>query len=450
MKLILPAVFSVDEMRAANRIRHIAEPAALVEGTLARFARDRIEGFLFTAAGDGVETVIIPRSKHVPASISRSVVGDVDPDKPSVDLSEGKWLRHPILTVATGRPFDYVENLGNIRTSWAATFSYVQEDVARNIKGLRVPQIGATHAVHAHCSVSGDPATVVMPTGTGKTEVMLSVLVSAQLTKVLVLVPTDPLRTQIAEKFLTLGVLRQPEFTMLHERARRPIVGVLQHIPSDLAEVDDVFGRCNVIVTTSSIAGQCSAAVQERVAAHCSHLFIDEAHHAEAPTWSAFKKAFKDRRVLQFTATPFREDASLSTARSSSRTLFEKHKRRNTSNRFGSVEWWSSTKGVLTKQLRGRRLSNSALTPTRGTSSWLAPRTSSGQSKFLQSMLAIPNSIPFNFTLGSHPRSNGLRIEGASSARNHASSSAWTCWGRDLTFPNSKLPPFTTSGKRSR
>lgn len=82
-----------------------------------------------------------------------------------------------------------------------------------------------------------------MPTGTGKTEVMLSVLVSAQCPKVLVLVPTDALRTQIAEKFLSLGVLNEPGFDILHERARRPIVGLLQHIPNDIAEVDDVFGR---------------------------------------------------------------------------------------------------------------------------------------------------------------------------------------------------------------
>ena len=147
-----------------------------------------------------------------------------------------------------------------------------------------------------------------MPTGTGKTEVMLSVLVSAQCSKILVLVPTDALRSQIAEKFLTLGVLKEPEFKLLHERARRPIVGLLQHIPNDVAEVDDVFGRSNVIITTSSIAGRCEGAVQERMAAHCSHLFVDEAHHAEAPTWSAFKRSFKDRRILQFTATPFRED----------------------------------------------------------------------------------------------------------------------------------------------
>jgi hypothetical protein len=239
MKLILPPIFAVDEMRVGNRIRHIAEPATSVEGTIARFARDRIEGWLFTATNDGSETLIIPKSKPLPASFTRSVTGNMDPNAASVDLSGEKWLRHPILTATTGRRFDYAENLDGIAASWAAAFSYAQEDVARNIKGLRVPQIGAIHAVHAHWAVSGEPATIVMPTGTGKTEVMLSVLVSARCTKVLVLVPTDALRTQIAEKFLTLGVLKQPEFKLLHEHARRPLVGMLEHIPNDAAEVDD-------------------------------------------------------------------------------------------------------------------------------------------------------------------------------------------------------------------
>ena len=157
-------------------------------------------------------------------------------------------------------------------------------------------------------SVADTPATIVMPTGTGKTDTMLSILVSAVCRKVLVVVPTDALRTQIAEKFLTLGVLKESGSRVLHERARCPIVGVLQHIPRDAAEVDEVFGRCHVIVTTSNIAGQCETAIQDRMASHCTHLFIDEAHHAEAPTWSAFKARFKERRVLQFTATPFRED----------------------------------------------------------------------------------------------------------------------------------------------
>ena len=184
------------------------------------------------------------------------------------------------------------------------------EDPARGVTGLRGPQIGAVHAVHAHWTVSDVPATIVMPTGTGKTETMLSVLVSARCSRVLVVVPTDALRTQIAEKFLTLGVLKEPGFGVLTEPAKCPIVGLLQHIPRDVAEVDEVFGRCQAIVTTSSIAGQCTGEVRDRMAALCTHLFIDEAHHAEAPTWSAFKAGFRERRVLQFTATPFREDGA--------------------------------------------------------------------------------------------------------------------------------------------
>ncbi|WP_396136918.1 MULTISPECIES: DEAD/DEAH box helicase family protein [unclassified Amycolatopsis] len=38
----------------------------------------------------------------------------------------------------------------------------------------------------------------------------------------------------------------------------------------------------------------------------CSHLFIDEAHHVAAVTWSNIRDAFIDKHVIQFTATPFR------------------------------------------------------------------------------------------------------------------------------------------------
>ena len=76
-------------------------------------------------------------------------------------------------------------------------------------------------------------------------------------------------------------------------------------------EVDALFKRCNVVVTTSALAGGCSDEVQARMAEVCTHLVIDEAHHAEAPTWKEFKRVFKahKRPILQFTATPFREDA---------------------------------------------------------------------------------------------------------------------------------------------
>jgi superfamily II DNA or RNA helicase len=306
MKIVFPRVLAVDEVRARNRIRQIAMGAVELEGTLSQFTRDRLTGVLFRSAADGSETLIVPSPKPVQTSIERILKGTLPGDAGTGDLTEATWLKHP--AQAIGRVFDYERSLNEVRESWTGCFSYIQEATAEARKGLRTPQIGAIHAVHAHWTASSDPATVVMPTGTGKTEVMLSVLVSARCAKVLVIVPTDALRTQISEKFLTLGVLKEPGFPVLLERAKHPIVGVLQHIPRNVADVDEIFGRCHVIVTTSSIAGQCDETVQARMVQHCSHLFIDEAHHAEAPTWSAFKERFKERRILQFTATPFRED----------------------------------------------------------------------------------------------------------------------------------------------
>ena len=43
----------------------------------------------------------------------------------------------------------------------------------------------------------------------------------------------------------------------------------------------------------------------------CPYLFIDEAHHLGAQTWSTFKQQFALKHILQFTATPFREDDKL-------------------------------------------------------------------------------------------------------------------------------------------
>ena len=305
MLITFPSVLALDESRAGNRIRQIAERTPQAEGTLTPFTRDRIRGFLFRSDASGEETLIVPKRVPLPAGILRVVEGNIPANTDVVDLRNGTWLKHPS---QRGPVFDYGREIAGVLRSWAGAFSYAQEDVGLGIKGLRGPQIGAVHRVHAHWTVSDTPATIVMPTGTGKTDTMLSILVSAVCTKVLVVVPTDALRTQIAEKFLTLGILKEPGSPVLHEHAKFPIVGVLQHIPRNAAEVDEVFGRCHVIVTTSNIAGQCETAIQDRMASHCSHLFIDEAHHAEAPTWSAFKARFKERRVLQFTATPFRED----------------------------------------------------------------------------------------------------------------------------------------------
>lgn len=305
MLITLPSILSLDERRAGNIVRQISESSRQLKGTLSPFARGSLQGFLFQEQGGGEETLVIPKKRRLPNNHLRVIKATITNPNGAVDIRDGIWIKHPLLNDAN---FDHDREIREVINSWGGAFSYFQEDVERGIKGLRGPQIGAVHAVHAHWSVSDAPATIVMPTGTGKTDTMLSILVSARCPHLLVVVPTHALRSQIAEKFLTLGILKESGYSVLSPQAKHPIVGTLQHIPHNAGEVDEVFGRCHVIVTTSSIAGQCDRAVQDRMAYHCPYLFIDEAHHAEAPTWRAFKERFKGQRVVQFTATPFRED----------------------------------------------------------------------------------------------------------------------------------------------
>src|SRR5699024_3333631 len=78
-----------------------------------------------------------------------------------------------------------------IRKSWDNKVNYVIENSSKNIKGLRKAQLGAVFAIRAHWIVSKEAATVVMPTGTGKTETMMTTIVAEQCKRVFILVPTD-------------------------------------------------------------------------------------------------------------------------------------------------------------------------------------------------------------------------------------------------------------------
>ena len=172
---------------------------------------------------------------------------------------------------------------------------------------LRRPQIGALHAVMGHwASGLPEPGIVVMPTGTGKTETMLALLVAARLERLLVLVPSAALRDQIAGKFESLGILQQEQ--IVAATALRPCVGRLEHAFKDPAEAARFAESCNVVVATPHILNTCTPPVRAALLASFSHLIVDEAHHAPAATWASVIDEFSDRSVLLFTATPFRED----------------------------------------------------------------------------------------------------------------------------------------------
>ncbi len=216
--------------------------------------------------------------------------------KPGDQLKNASW--HLPSVVARSSP---AKVLGSYKD--AITFNEGTE----HSPGLRSPQLGAVHAVLGYWTTKrAVPATVVMPTGTGKTETMLALLVAARLRKLLVLVPSDALREQVARKFETLGVLQ--ELGIVTSGALRPVVGRVRHGFMDAEDAGLFADACNVIVATPPALAASSPAALQALLDVCSNLFIDEAHHVAARSWSAVREAFLGKDVVQFTATPFRED----------------------------------------------------------------------------------------------------------------------------------------------
>lgn len=196
-----------------------------------------------------------------------------------------------------------------VRRSWDGQFHFIEEGILADgsqREGLRAPQIGGLHAAIAHWKMSEEPATIVMPTGTGKTETMVALAAHERPTRVLVIVPSDVLRTQITEKFLTLGLLKR--FGVCGTSALYPVVGALKHGMRSPGDLRRFLESCNVVVSTMPLLSRFSEAEQAICAECCTHLFVDEAHHIKAGTWERFRRVFGARRVLQFTATPFRND----------------------------------------------------------------------------------------------------------------------------------------------
>lgn len=215
----------------------------------------------------------------------------------SGDVKIKKWLKHPKINP---------KSVNEIIDSWNKNFFFVEENKEKNIYGLRLPQISALFSILSHLKVSKEIGTVVMPTGTGKTETMLSVMIANRCKKILVTVPSDALRTQIFDKFKTLGLLKK--FGIVGENAIYPRVGILRQKFENLGEIESFFGECNVVITSMNIVANSPVNHQKKIAEICSHLFIDEAHHVKASSWDEFRKQWDKQKVLMFTATPFRND----------------------------------------------------------------------------------------------------------------------------------------------
>jgi len=276
-----------------------------------------------------IEVKVSPRRKANAMRIDNGdtvVILDKKPTSPiegvdAVLLTDGRgglrWHSHTRLEAFTSRlRTEPIAVRDEIEATWEGHFSFrteVVDGAGRTVEGrqgLRPPQIGALHAIGAHWSIFPyDVSTVVMPTGTGKTETMLCSVVNYRRGPTLVMVPSDALRWQTARKFRSLGLLRK--LGLVPYGVSNPIVAVVTKEPTAPGDLD-IFDGCTVAIgVMSSMAATSVAAVIPRIAERFSSLFIDEAHHVASQTWSVFRGYFQRHHIVQFTATPFRNDGRL-------------------------------------------------------------------------------------------------------------------------------------------
>lgn len=219
------------------------------------------------------------------------------------NFSQGKvqlkgWIKHPSF-----RDYSNSEIIG----SWVNNFNFKEENPTTNTYGLREPQIAALYSILSHLKSKDDViGTVVMPTGTGKTETMLSTLVANKLNKIIIAVPSDALREQIYEKFIKLGLLKK--FGIVSNDVLYPRVGIWYENFKNPEELNNFVDSCDVIVTTMNVLTNNHTEILDEINEKISNIFIDEAHHVEADTWKTVSNAFAKQKILQFTATPFRND----------------------------------------------------------------------------------------------------------------------------------------------
>jgi superfamily II DNA or RNA helicase len=171
--------------------------------------------------------------------------------------------------------------------------------------GLRTSQIGSLHAISSHFTLRDDPCLTVLPTGAGKTAVLMLVPYVLPASRALVITQSKFVRNQIANDFRSLRTLKginalPPEFDSpkLKENRHKLLT------PGDW----ETLGEFDVVVTTPSSASPAITGVESPPKDLFDLVLVDEAHHSPAKTWNALIKAFPSARVVFFTATPFRRD----------------------------------------------------------------------------------------------------------------------------------------------
>jgi len=172
-----------------------------------------------------------------------------------------------------------------------------------NRSGLRNPQLGAIHSISSFFTLNKSKAAVViMPTGSGKTAVLMMTPYVLESNKVLIITPSRLVRSQISGEYSTLKTLTR--INVLPDNIKKPKVYEMEGFYKE--EQDSLIENADVIIATDR--GGLSLSRMEEIKRKFDLVLIDEAHHVPAKTWTEILENISEAKHVLFTATPFRMD----------------------------------------------------------------------------------------------------------------------------------------------
>lgn len=189
---------------------------------------------------------------------------------------------------------------------FASHYDAVRYPVEQNgAPGLRKSQRGALYALGAHFTLHERPALIVLPTGAGKTAVLMLTPYLLQARRAIVITQSKFVRNQIARDFKKLKTLKRAKALPKD----LPLPNVFENKKTiRSAETWEALIEYDVVISTPNGASPAYKAIPAPPEDLFDLVLIDEAHHSPARTWNAVIEAFPKARCILFTATPFRRD----------------------------------------------------------------------------------------------------------------------------------------------
>jgi superfamily II DNA or RNA helicase len=192
-------------------------------------------------------------------------------------------------------------------TYFSSNYKRINFPIANDsAKGLRNAQIGAIHAIASHFTLFKDEAAIViMPTGSGKTAVLILSAYLLRAKRVLVISSSVMVRGQIVEEFSQLKTLKAS--SVFHSDLPLPKV---KEIKSPIKSIEDweALKEFDVVVGIPNSINEGINDIFSPEVDLFDLILVDEAHHVPAFTWSNVVNRFTDASKIFFTATPFRRD----------------------------------------------------------------------------------------------------------------------------------------------